>query len=272
MTHFVGAVIVPANTDTELYSHERESFGHTYTDTQGTTELQEFLENVLDKYSENKETPRYVKYTKEEAIAAQRAEDQEYAAGNYAEYQKDPAAYEASMGYANEAHITYLRDTFPPYLTQSDDEVYARMIRWEEPEDLGPNGEVYSEYNPNSKWDWWVIGGRWAEVVAPFQAETVEQLAGRVQSYLNLTAEEREADKGWDNWVPNDLILPTEPGKDFATTDDESINSEWFADGKHLWFGMKDTKVDAEAWPTAVLDRLSSVPQDSKVIYIDFHI
>jgi hypothetical protein len=27
---------------------------------------------------------------------------------------------------------------------------------------IGPKGEIYSTYNPQSKWDWYLIGGRWA--------------------------------------------------------------------------------------------------------------
>ena len=42
----------------------------------------------------------------------------------------------------------------------SDEELYNYATRYESPKDIRPDGSVFSTYNPNSKWDWYQIGGR----------------------------------------------------------------------------------------------------------------
>lgn len=117
-------------------------------------------EEQLAPFSENLEMPKYVKHTREALIAKEREEIEEYKNSTYAEYLEDPELYKSKCQ-NNPGHIKYLEEEFPAKLKWTDDEVYQNAIKWYEQEDLGPNGEVYSTYNPNSKWDWYLLGGRW---------------------------------------------------------------------------------------------------------------
>lgn len=116
------------------------------------------IEKQLEKFDENIEMKPYVKYTKEQAIEKERKEILEYKERYYDKYMADPEAYAADC--TNENHLKYLRDEFPKKLEFTDEELYQEAIEYED--DLGPNGEIMSTYNPDSKWDWYQIGGRYA--------------------------------------------------------------------------------------------------------------
>ena len=117
------------------------------------------LEEILAPYSENLEVPRYVKYTKEQLIQKVKGNIEEYKNSTYAEFLKDPIKYKNK--HKNKEHIKYLEEEFPKCLNWTNEEIYQEAIKHEEESNIGANGEIYSTYNPNSKWDWYEIGGRW---------------------------------------------------------------------------------------------------------------
>lgn len=129
------------------------------------------IDEQLEKFDENLETPRYVKYTKEQLIAKERESIEDYKNKTYAKFLADPEAYAADC--TNESHLEYLKNEFPKKLEWNDDEVYSEAIRFYEKAEIGPDGEVYSTYNPNSKWDWYQVGGRYAGRI--FLKEGVEK-------------------------------------------------------------------------------------------------
>ena len=90
MTHFIGAVVVPAYIDASISSREVVSFGSKYIDVTPSQELDEFLNKALAKFDENKRIERWI--PREELIAKERAAIEDYRDGIYAEYLKDPVA------------------------------------------------------------------------------------------------------------------------------------------------------------------------------------
>ncbi len=124
----------------------------------GATTEDEVTE-ALAPFDGNLEVPRYVASTKAELIAKAREEHEWYTTvGAYAEFAGDKEAYIREHA-GNPGHIEYLLNY--PKFGWDDEDFYRDAIKWEEPENIGPEGEVYSTYNPDPKWDWWVIGGRW---------------------------------------------------------------------------------------------------------------
>jgi hypothetical protein len=123
------------------------------------------IEEQLAKFDEQIEMPKYVKYTKEQLIAEEKQSIEEYKNGTYAEYLADPIGYAIACN-DNENHLKYVSEDFPKKLTMTDEEIYQQAIKYYEEEDLGPDGEVYSTYNPDSKWDWYEVGGRYAGRIA----------------------------------------------------------------------------------------------------------
>lgn len=120
------------------------------------------VEGKLEPFDENIVMDKYVAFTKEQLIEKGKKEIEDYRTkGCYAEYLKNPAKYIEDHG-GNGNHVKYVSEEFPKKLNWSDEEIYQDQIRWYEPENIGTEGEVYSTYNPQSKWDWYEIGGRWA--------------------------------------------------------------------------------------------------------------
>jgi hypothetical protein len=115
-------------------------------------------ENQLEKFDENLEVERYVRYTKQQLIDRAKKYREDYKNTTYAEYLADPAKY--ALECRNEGHLNYVREVFPKELLMSDEELYLKEVS--DYEDIGENGEVYSTLNPNAKWDWYEEGGRWA--------------------------------------------------------------------------------------------------------------
>ena len=123
------------------------------------------IEEQLAKYDENLEMPRYVKYTKEELIANEKQSIEEYKNGTYAEYLADPIAYAIACN-DNENHLKFVSEVFPKRLTMTDEEIYELATKWYDEDEIGSDGEVYSSRNPDSKWDWYEVGGRYAGRIA----------------------------------------------------------------------------------------------------------
>jgi hypothetical protein len=141
----------------------------------------EDIDGQLAKFDESIEMPRFVEYTKEQLIEKERKSIEEYKNGTYKEFLEDPEKYKE--GVTNENHIKYLEEEFPKKLEWTDEELYEHGIRYYSDDDIGPDGEVYSTYNPNSKWDWYQIGGRYA---------------GRIHVKEDVTYTEPEFSWGWD--------------------------------------------------------------------------
>lgn len=148
------------------------------------------LEGQLAKFDESIEMPEYVKLTKEGLIAKQKKEIEEYKNGTYAEYLADPIKY-AEECINNENHLKYVSESFPKKLTMTDEELYQEAIKHCEPEELGPNGELLSTYNPDSKWDWYQVGGRYA---------------GRIVVKDGIEIDEPSFSWGWDADSINKVI------------------------------------------------------------------
>jgi len=117
-------------------------------------------EEQLKPFDENLEMERYVRDTKEQLIAKGKKEMQREKEGNYADYLKDPKKYTEECK-NNERHLKYISEEFPKKLKWTDEEIYQDQIQFVDKENIGEDGEVYSTYNPNSKWDWYQLGGRW---------------------------------------------------------------------------------------------------------------
>lgn len=147
------------------------------------------IDGQLAKYDEGLEMPVYVKYTKEELIVEEKQSIEEYKNGTYAEYLADPNKYAKECN--NENHLNYLKVDFPKKLTMTDEEIYELAIRYCGPEELGPNGELLSSYNPDSKWDWYQVGGRYA---------------GRIVVKDGIEIDEPSFSWGWDADSINKVI------------------------------------------------------------------
>ena len=120
-------------------------------------------EELLKPYDENLPFPHYI--TKSEIIANVRKEIESYKNNKYAEYLKDPEGYVEKYAESRAEHIKYITQEFPKKLQWTDEECYADGIKYYDNESIRPDGSVFSTYNPNAKWDWYVVGGSFSKMI-----------------------------------------------------------------------------------------------------------
>lgn len=287
------------------------------------SDIEAELAKALAPFDENKEVPRYVKYTREQLIEKGREEIESYRDTRYAEWLADPAAY--IEGTTNITHLEYLAgggdaltnhpdpavrtlyakaiitheeferalparlrdngprtpltfdESFPAKLEWTDEQVYASEVRWES--DLGPDGEVYSEYNPDSQWDWYSIGGRWAGYwkVIEQAADTTElshaawadrafPLGTADQEYVD----ERNARPG--RWVDVARKHDIEFEKDGATYAFLDSDGKWHQKGRMGWFGISSDEKVQEAWESEYTARVEAEADNAWFVLVDCHI
>ena len=250
MSHFTITVALPGDTPAEL------------------EQLQKALEAALAPFDENLTVDRYLEYTREQLIANGREEIERYRTGLYAKYLADPEAYREQYK-RNPAHLTYIAEEFPKRLTWTDEQVYASQVSWYDPSEIGPDGEVYSERNPQSKWDWWVVGGRWGGMWR-FKEPVDYPHLGTEASTFGMNEDAAKA-------------LATDCGRvsDIAPETFDStwgyidLEGQWHEKGQMGWFGLSDadeTDNGEKRWKKQYLDWIASLPKDAWVVNIDCHI
>lgn len=118
----------------------------------------EDYEELLRPYDECLSVPHYI--TKEEIISRVRREIKDYETmGYYPEYLENPDEY--IKKHANHPdHIKYITEEFPKKLQWTDEECYTDEIKYYEPANIKPNGSVFNIYNPNGKWDYYTLDGK----------------------------------------------------------------------------------------------------------------
>jgi hypothetical protein len=268
----------------------------------------EDYERQLAPFDENRDMPRYVEATKEELIAKSRKDIEVYRDGTYAKYLADPAQYEAEC--SNPRHLEYVRDEFPKKLTWTDEELYAEAIKYEEPENIGEAGQVYSTRNPHAKWDWYSLGGRWygyftlkpgAQAIARGEVSFFDKdktyPEGKADSarkgdidFEAMYRENREgAEKQWaeyealtgdekENYRFRFDISKDETRESYVTrrsgiaTFAVLRNGVWYEKGEMGWWGLVSNEKAESEWSKEFDDLLASLPDDTILTIVDVHI
>lgn len=115
------------------------------------------VDQLLAPYYEGIEMKPYIKYTRQQAIDAMRKEIREYMESDmYNRYLEDPEKYKEDCSEAHFKHIS----TYHKRLNWTDEQCYEKQKLWFDEDMIDEEGNLLSTYNPNSKWDWYSIGGR----------------------------------------------------------------------------------------------------------------
>lgn len=172
--------------------------------------------------------------------------------------------------------LTY-EESFPAKLEWTDEQVHAHELRFYE--DIGADGGVYSEYNPDSKWDWYSIGGRWAgywkvieqagdttELSHAAWADRAFPLGKADQEYVD----ERNARPG--RWVDVARKHDIEFEKDGATYAFLDSDGKWHQKGRMGWFGIASDEKVQEAWESEYTARVEAEADNAWFVLCDCHI
>lgn len=200
-------------------------------------------ENDLEQYYEGLDVKPYIRYTKEEAIKKAK----EYHASN-CEY----AVKQLALDTLSLEQLNHYNDIVNGGCFLSDEEAWEHVQDWGY--QIDDEGNLLSTYNPDSKWDWYSIGGRWGGFLPLKELDSEGD---------HLTT--NEALVGEIDWEY--LLNEKFPPFCFVTED-----GEWIEKGEMGWWGMSFNEQPEDDWATQFKDYLSTLDSNCLVTVIDFHI
>ena len=132
----------------------------------------------------------------------------------------------------------------------------------------------YSTYNPDSKWDWYTVGGRWANSIKTKDGEFVDMC-----KFGDIDFEPYPEDAyvdGTDFWGNPCKKLKDGFEWHFDNKDNFPfcivIDGVWCEKGEMGWWACVSNEKDPEDWHEEVKTLLATLPADSFVYNVDFHI
>ncbi len=217
MTHFTVGIIVPEN---EL------------------PHIDSFIERQMEPYCEHTEVEPYVCYSIDRAKA---------------EIERDIHRFEQILERQDPAFdLDKCRESVARLRRTTPEDRYREYVAGAE--EFNAQGEPLSTYNPDSKWDWYRIGGRWDGCI---------------------TGNEQSSDQGF-NFGPGHETL----ANNIATTEQAierdivlhaivTPDGQWHERGQMGWWAIMIT--DNEDWDAQARELLSSYP-GHHVVLLDAHI
>lgn len=243
------------------------------------------IDKVLAPYDENIRVAPYVYRTKQEIIDNLKADLK--AAKERAEETKD---------------TVWLESLEENYDWSSDEALYQSYRKLEGGEDewsakFDKNGNELSTYNPEAKWDWYMIGGRYDGYILTKAGEMVSEAKVSEIDFDNQLTEEDEAEI-IDKWndaereaANGDEDFLNELKADYDSKDKEIASrkafnpyallvegkdgkaDEWIAPGKVGWFGMtSDTEETYKKYLARIKEVFKSLDPEDIVTVVDCHI
>ena len=201
-------------------------------------------ESNLDPYDEGLEVEPYVAYTKEEAIdevKRRHASDYEWAINalkneSTTEQQRQRAESKIEKG----LFISY-------------EDAWKEVQKWGYQLDEDEN--LLSTYNPDSRWDWYSIGGRWHSYL---YLKEVDDNGERIK-----VDQANFGEIDWDYMINSGTIPFC-----FVTED-----GDWVEKGEMGWWGCVSNETPNESWKETFKRYINSIEDnDCLVTAIDFHI
>ncbi len=239
---------------------------------------EEALEELLSPYSENLEVEPYVDKTKQqiideaiddykalEAYRAGQTEDKPWFIGEDKEVMTS-SKERIALGRKASMRVDISDEDMIGYLRANGYEKY----------EIDSHGNLLTTYNPKSKWDWWVIGGRWNREIPlkdDIEDEDLNVSCGNMTPISNIDTHKYDSyrtpeyySRFWDINVEGMPLAEDEDKEDFFTMynkeyyrktygDKEAYircmntfymysmltpDGEWHELGKMGWFGCSD--------------------------------
>lgn len=240
------------------------------------------IEDLLEPFDENIEVEKYVYRTKKEQIDYGK-EEIKYNLKMYKEYMKDKKKFR------REHRLQCVRfvKKIPRMKKWDDEKIYKYSIRYYSSDEIGKNGEIYSTYNKDAKWDWYDIGGRWKNMLIDkygnktnslmvkdidwkaMQKEIEEYLIPYKEYIENSRCQKEELLKKY----PNEEVYKNKKTK-FSTYAALMPNGEWIEPGEMGWWGMSNASNEQlnEFYDNYEENILKKVDENWRLTIVDCHI
>ena len=159
--------------------------------------------------------------------------------------------------------------------------------------------DAYGFYNnPNTKWDWWEIGGRWHNELRLKQGERCDQAQVRDVDFSQNAAAAAAAQRFWEVFVEGQPLTEDENPEDFKSIFSKEYyidqygaketyvkmksgfscwafltpDGEWRENGRMGWFGIGDDTKESRARFSLELERMLKSSPDLWITIVDCHI
>ena len=163
------------------------------------------------------------------------------------------------------------------YTKKSFDELYAEKgadwnsNQWRK--DEKGVWQVYSTYNPNSKWDWWCFGGRWTNCIKTKSGEFVDECK---LGEIDFKPYPKDCYEDAENWRGEPYKRLKEEYKFHYAKGDMPfciiIDGVWYEKGQMGWWAAVSNEKDDDDWEKEIENLLATLQEDSDVYNVDFHI
>lgn len=197
----------------------------------------------LKNYDESLKVEEYIAYTKEEAI--------EIAKEHYIKDYKHALHLLKTSNLSSEA-LEYYNKIISNGPTVTEEQAWKEIKNWNYRIDKNKN--LLSFYNPNTKWDWYCIGGRWSGFL---YLKDKDDNGNRITTNQALIEE-----VDWDYMFKQNHIP-------FCCT---TSDGEWCERGEMGWFGVVANESDKNSWIEEFKKQLNLEDKECLVTVIDFHI
>ena len=202
-----------------------------------------YWDTDLEQYAEDLEVEAYVERTKEEAINdVQRNQRKRYLEAVKA--LQTPDLKSQAMEFYQK-----IVDQGPSI---SKEDAWKEVLSWGY--ELDEDDNLLSTYNPNSKWDWYCVGGRWNGFLVLKERKEDGSIIEVNEAYFN------EID--WDymkEWNRIPFCFVNEDG-------------EWYEKGEMGWFAITTNEMEKDTWQATFEEYINTVEDDCLVTVVDFHI
>lgn len=132
-------------------------------------------------------------------------------------------AVEPYISYTRQEAIDYARKNYKSAAGKTDDECWQMVA---EDEQTDADGNIYSTYNKQSKWDWWTEGGRWSGMLRLNGQPVDSGRFGDLEFPFDQEVYERSL-RFWDVAVDH---KPARPGEDFHPFYKEEYYRDYYGD------------------------------------------
>ena len=203
----------------------------------------EYWDSDLEQYSENLEVEAYIEQTKEEAINdVQRNQRKRYL----------EAVKALQTPNLNSQSMEFYQKIVDQGPSISKEEAWKEVLSWGY--ELDEDENLLSTYNPNSKWDWYCVGGRWNGFLVLKERKEDGSIIEVNEAYFD------EID--WDymkEWNRIPFCFVNEDG-------------EWYEKGEMGWFAITINEMEEDTWRATFEEYINTVEDDCLVTVVDFHI
>lgn len=180
--------------------------------------------------------------------------------------------------YHNEEYCKFFIEKFPELFAEFDNQYEEHGEDWNDSRwKKNDDGvwEEWSTYNPDSKYDWYSLGGRWGKSIKTKYGEFVDECFLDEIDWSPFKPEDYEEETKKD-WRGNEYHKLKDSVQYHYTENDVPfcliIDGVWHERGKMGWWACVSDEKEKGDWNEEFMKLIKALPEKSIVANYDFHI